>query len=157
MPLPTLQRRCLRRGVARGFTLLETVIVLVVVGLLAAIAIPKAFNPGALTLKAQARQFASDLQRAQLLASTSGVAVQVEIKTTSYTVKQGIGGMPAETVTLQNGATFVSGATTTLTFDTLGQPFTDNVLAFQLADNATTPASSANVKVEAVSGLITGP
>lgn len=66
----------IRRGQASaGFSLIELITVILILGILSAIAAPKAFNTSKITLDAQAKSLASNLQRAQLLAATTGTSV----------------------------------------------------------------------------------
>jgi MSHA pilin protein MshC len=134
-----------------GFTVIETVIVLVVLAVLGAMAIPKAYNPGALTLKAQARNFASELHHAQLLAITVGVPVTATSNGNRYTVQYTLNGTsftPVDVI-MANDAVFTSTGQQTLTFDSLGQPQGTLVFALSSSGNA-----SANVSVTATTGLI---
>lgn len=148
--------RAHRAQAMAGFTMIELALVLVLLGIVAKIAIPKAFNSDALTLQAQARNFTANLQRAQLLAVTQGTAVGVLIANDlkSYTIQANMGNMPNQVVDLVNGAAFTSGAGMTYTFDSLGQPATNSTWSFGLQASG---ASAITVTVEAVSGLISGP
>lgn len=138
-----------------GFTMVEVIIVVVLLGILAAVLMPKAVNPDAITLKAQARNFASDLQRAQLLAITTGVPVTVQAIGNRYTVQYTLGTTPvtAVDVTLDSHASFSTGGT--LVFNSLGQPAAASTSqSFQLSNTA---AISPAVAVLSTSGRITGP
>jgi len=152
-------RWCHSPQAVTGFTLIESVIVIVLLGIAAAFILPKAFDSGPMTLTAQARYFAANLQQAKLLAISEGVAVNVQVNSSSYTIPLNMGNMSAQTVTLEPGTTFSSGAGTGYYFDSLGQP-TDNLgqpttnWTFQLS---ATGKTSPLVQVEAVSGFITGP
>lgn len=79
-----------RTQASAGFTLFETVIVLLLLGILSAAVLPKMFSTSSLTLKAQAQTLASDLQRAQQLATTSGQNVYVCATTSAYLVQVGM-------------------------------------------------------------------
>lgn len=155
---PLVRWRHPRQAVA-GFTLIESVMVIVLLGIVAAYVLPKAFDSGPMTLTAQARNFAANLQNAQLLAITEGVAVNVQVNSNSYTIPLNMGNMTSQTITLEPGTTFSSGAGTGYYFDSLGQP-TNNLgqptssWFFQLSAAGKT---SPFVQVEAVSGFITGP
>lgn len=140
-----------------GFTFFEVIIVLVLLGILAVYVLPKTFNPGAMTLRAQARSFASDLQRAQMLATTSGVPVQVQVNDQQYSVQYSPKGVNviAANVDLSN-ASFSSGQGT-FTFNSLGQPYVGTTNVGQTIVLSSTGASSLTVVVDAVSGQITGP
>jgi len=157
---PSLARLKYRQQAMAGFTLIESVMVMVLLGIVAAMVMPKAFNPNALTLQAQARNFTASLQKAQLLAITKGVTVTVRVNNSDYSVSANVGGLPSpETTTLENNATFISGNNTTLSFDSLGQPYIAAALLtssfpFQLQAAG---VSSGSIAIEPVSGWITGP
>ena len=142
-----------------GFTLFESVIVILLLGILAATVLPKAFDTGAMTLQAQARTLASDLQRAQLLATSSGQNILVCATSAAYIVQ--IGGtcpsplptVPQSTqptvVILDKGATLAT-PTPALIYNSLGQP--NAAASFQIRSAGLT--SSYTVSVAALSGLI---
>lgn len=138
-----------------GFTLFESVVVLVLLGIVAAYVAPQSFNAGTLTLRAQARTLASELQRAQLMAVTSGststVTTSVSGDVTQYTVTYG--SSPAKTITtvaLDGGVVFETGSLTSLSFDSLGQPSSGG--HFQLT-SGTSP--TVTVTIIEVTGLVT--
>ncbi len=155
-PLALFYRRA---PASAGFTLLESVIVILLLGILAAYALPRAFDSSAMTLDAQARTLASDLQRAQNLASTSGQMTLVCATTTAYLVQ--LGGncpspLPAQTqatqpvlVFLDKGASFAL-PLPALSFNSMGQP--NGAASFQIRDAST--SSSYTVSVAALSGLV---
>lgn len=149
-----------RAPASAGFTLIESVMVIVLLSIMAAFVAPKAFDSGRMTLKAQARNFAASLQQAQLLAITQGVAVNVQVNSNSYTVPVNMGNLTSRTVELEPGTSFASASVGSgYYFDSLGQP-TDtlglptNTWTFQLTASG---ANSPSVTVEAVSGMIAGP
>lgn len=63
----------------QGFTLLEMVFVIVIIGIVGAIALPKINNPMAYTTQSRAEAFASDLRHAKALAAASGRCAQVDL------------------------------------------------------------------------------
>jgi prepilin-type N-terminal cleavage/methylation domain-containing protein len=71
---------------AAGFTLIEMVVVLVMIGILAAVSAPRFVSMSAATLDSQTKTFASDLRRVQLLASVKGVSLCVQASGTHYSV-----------------------------------------------------------------------
>lgn len=157
---PPLERCRAPHTAVAGFTLIESVMVIVLLGIVAAFVAPKAFDSGRLTLKAQARNFAANLQQAQMLAITEGIVVNVQVNSNSYTVPVNLGSLTSRTVTLETGTTFATGGNSTYYFDSLGQPTnnagtpTSTPWSFQLMASG---ANSPSVTVEAVSGLIAGP
>ena len=70
-----------------GFTLIELVVVMVIVGILAAIVVPRGISTAEATAESQAQKFASDLRRAQLFATTKTQRVCVEVSSTGYSVR----------------------------------------------------------------------
>ena len=62
-----------------GFTLVELVIVIVVVGVLSAYAAMKSSSAGVYSLFSQAQTMASDLRHAQSLATTLGVTLRISV------------------------------------------------------------------------------
>ena len=148
---------------AAGFTLLESVIVVVLLGIIAAYAAPQAFNDSKLTLNSQARTLASDLQRAQLLATTTGSAVYFCALSAGYVVQSSVvcpTSVPAQTslaqpiaVTLDKQAT-LSPAPTAMSFNSLGQP---NAAGSFVLSSSPTGSGSITVTVAAVTGLVSVP
>lgn len=164
MPVrPTLALQNRLQQASAGFTLIETVIVIVLLGIIAAYAAPKAFNDSSMTLDAQARTLASDLQRAQLLATTTGSAVYFCALGAGYVVQSSVvcpASVPAQTslgqpiaVTLDKQAT-LSATPAALYFDSLGQPSAAG--SFQLL-SAPAGSGSITVTVAAVTGLVSVP
>lgn len=74
----------------RGFTLVELVVVMLVMALLSAAALPRFFSPGDFEAPAFAHELASAARYAQKLAINSGCAVRLEIPdATHYRLRQG--------------------------------------------------------------------
>ncbi len=73
---------------AAGFTLLEMVVVLVLIGILGVVSAPRLISLSAATLESQTKAFASDLRRVQLLASVKGISLCVQASGTHYSVVQ---------------------------------------------------------------------
>ncbi|PIT80634.1 Tfp pilus assembly protein FimT/FimU [Limnohabitans sp. JirII-31] len=118
----------------RGFSLLELVFVVVILGILSVYAIPKGFNITDVTLDSQAQKLASDLRHAQLLAATQGVSLCVLTSTNAYSVRPNSINCTADPITdpasgsaflvnLEKGAE-LSGplANAALVYNSLGQP-----------------------------------
>jgi MSHA pilin protein MshC len=75
-----------------GFTLVELVVIIIVLGILSAFALPKFFNLGDYRERAAFDEVASALRYAQKLAVGSGCAVQVVFAGNTYALQQGTGG-----------------------------------------------------------------
>lgn len=67
-----------------GFTLIELVSCIVIIGILAAVAVPSLFNNQAFTSRGYADELASSLRYAQRIAIASGCPVQVDIDGAGY-------------------------------------------------------------------------
>lgn len=132
---------------APGFSLLELVTVLVIGSILFVMFAPKAFNRDPITVHVQAKTFAANLQRAQLLATTRGISVSVCTASAGYSFRSGItcGGAPITdpaggefSVELKNGATLGGGS--------LGVPWFFN--------SAGTPSVGAAYEIKSTTGPI---
>ncbi len=117
---------------AAGFTLIEMVVVLVMMGILALVSAPHLVSLSAATLDSQTKAFASDVRRTQLLASIQGVSLCIQASGTHYSVVQCAQPTvpfidPATGLAFagdfQNGVTLTNAAIVpTLAFNSLGAP-----------------------------------
>lgn len=113
--------------IGRGFTLVELIIVIVILGILSVYAMTRDSDSAELTLPSQAQRLASDLRYTQSLAFTSGKRMLFKINSsTTYAVCRTTDGTNCSagndiSVDLQQGVT-VSPAPATLSFNTLGEP-----------------------------------
>lgn len=117
-------------GDRRGFTIVELVVVIVLLGIMSAFALPRFFNVGDYQARAAYDEVASALRYAQKLAVGSGCAVQVSIASNSYELQQrvtncttggftAISGHPIDRGTVSG--TTLSASSSTFTFDNMGR------------------------------------
>jgi MSHA pilin protein MshC len=158
-----------------GFTLVELVIVIVVLGIISVYAVVKSVSPAEITLPSQAQTLASDIRHAQTLAYTWGKRMRLSISAgTTYSVScvTGASGSPCNTsndfsvtlkkdvvlagsVTRQDGAPLTCPASASaLEFNSLGQPV-DCLGNSAFASYTLTSGSSKTVFVAALTGLVT--
>ncbi len=158
----------------RGFSLVELVMVMTIVGIVAVYAVTRAGNSASVAGSAQAQHFARDLRHAQMLAATWSRALIVTVTTTGYSVACATAGAapcnaspvidPARgtpfsvDVRYPNGPKYPTNASLTagtVRFDSLGRPSTGTVPA--TTDTSFTLSSGGTnwtVTVRAVSGLV---
>lgn len=114
----------------RGFTFVELVVVIVLLGIMSAFALPKFFNVGDYQARGAYDEVTGALRYAQKLAVGSGCEVQVSIAGNSYELQQratdcttgsftAISGHPIDRGTISG--TSLSASHTTFIFDNMGR------------------------------------
>lgn len=122
------------RRTTSGFTAMEVICVLVVIGILTAAALSKVSTSDAYDVNAEAEIIKSHLRYAQIRAMNTNAIWWISFpSSTSYTIANNIGGStPAipgsnsATANLSSGITLtLDGVSSSVCFDTLGIPYTD--------------------------------
>ena len=148
-----------RRSVA-GFTLLEVVFTVVMLGVLAKFAMMKLMTPATMTLPAQAQSLADVIRRAQSLAVVRGQRMSVGVTTAGADGRLAIAcvaSAPCSTDTsLTVGQGAVVGSASTIYFNSLGQPVNSTGAALASDTSFTLSYGSATytVTVAALTGRV---
>ncbi|MFK7896066.1 MAG: Tfp pilus assembly protein FimT/FimU [Myxococcota bacterium] len=82
------KRDITRPLLSEGFTLVEAVVLLVIIGIIASVAAPRFLSISDMNAAQAHRQTLSDLRFAQRIAMHSGCPVQVDFATTTYLLRQ---------------------------------------------------------------------
>ena len=141
-----------QRGRFRGFSLLELVTVLLMVGILAVFAAPRLFTIQSITLPAVAAQLVSNIRYAQSLSMSQGQRYRVNFTATTYQITDMSGVPIVQPVTASTAAISVSPATLSgynlslinnyVAFDTKGAPYISATAALAAPATATITLTS---------------
>ncbi|HEX3096704.1 MAG TPA: GspH/FimT family pseudopilin [Usitatibacter sp.] len=154
-----------RRG-RGGFSLLELVAVLSIVGLLAVFVLPRLTNAPGVTISAVASQVAGSVRYAQSLAMSRGQRYRVAFTATSYQVTDGTGAPIVQPMASGTGPVSVAPATLSgfnppltagyIAFDTLGTPYVSPTLPLAAAATIliTSGTDTASVTVAPETGRV---
>ena len=144
------------RNSQTGFTLVELIIVIVVLGIMSAYAVMRYTSPAEVTLPSQAQTMASNIRAVQTLATTSGRRIRIDFTATRYTVScvDGANPCPGFYVDLENGVTLSTISITPLDFNSLGQPL--NSAGASTAASYTLGGAK-TVSVAALTGFVANP
>lgn len=117
------------RAATSGFTLIELVTVIAVLGVGSAVFMMKGPTPALMTLPSQAQTLASDIRHVQTLATTLGRRLELTFTASGYSMScvDVASPCPAFSVVLQKGVTLSSHVPAALDFNSLGQPLTSGV------------------------------
>ena len=147
----------------KGFTLIELVVVVVILGIISIYATPKPVSTAELTLPSQAQKLASDILHAQLLAISWGKSLRLSIipgTNGSYSVScvtSGSSPCNVSPVINTSGSSFsvnlqksvVLGGTNIVNFNSLGQP------SAAASYTLTSGTSTKTVSVAQLTGFVT--
>jgi MSHA pilin protein MshC len=149
-----------------GFSLLELVAVLSIVGLLAVFALPRLTSAPGVTLSAVAEQVAGSVRYAQSLAMSRGQRYRVAFTATSYQITDGGGAPIVQPMTSGTGPVSVAPATLSgfnppltagyVAFDTRGAPYVSATLPLAAAATIviTSGSDTASVTVAPETGRV---
>lgn len=105
---------------AKGFTIIELIVVMVIIGILAVMVIPRMMDTGTINIRESAELVAADIRKTQDLAMADILSHTITFTSGSgsYVIDQGTAN--AQTITLPSGVTI--NTSSTITFSRLGVP-----------------------------------
>jgi MSHA pilin protein MshC len=129
---------------ARGFTMVELIMVVVLIGILAVSIVPKFMDTSAISLQGGAAMVAADIRYTQELAMSTHAPKTITFTTndTFYTVNSQTMNLPSR-VSISSGATF--------TFNSLGEPTAGGGSSVQIT---TVGGSTKTITVESYTGRV---
>jgi prepilin-type N-terminal cleavage/methylation domain-containing protein len=110
----------MRYPISKGFTVIELIVVMAVIGILAVLIIPRVLSTGTINAQEAAQLVAADIRKTKdlALADTASHGITFSSGSATYTIDQGTAN--AQTVSLPSGVTI--NTSTTITFSTSGVP-----------------------------------
>jgi MSHA pilin protein MshC len=113
-----------------GFTLVELVAIILLLGILAFTAIPRYLDKGAIDVNVMAEQLANDIRYTQSLAMTSGQRNRINLAAASYQITTSAGAPVAHpatgsTAAISLGNVTLGGYSGYIAFDGKGIPYTN--------------------------------
>ena len=128
---------------SRGFTIIEIIMVVVLIGILAVSVVPKFMDTSAISLQGGAAMVRADIRYTQELAMSTHAPKTIAFTTndTSYTVVSQTVDLPSK-VSISSGATF--------TFNSLGEPTTGGGSSVEIQAGSSTKT----ITVESYTGRV---
>ena len=105
----------------KGFTILELITVILIIGIITAIVIPRMINTATISAQEAAKMVAADIRTTQMMAlgdNTKTYSIEFTLGSGSYTIYKSFPTV-FRTTTLPSGVTIST--STTITYDTYGQ------------------------------------
>lgn len=151
-----------------GFSLVELVAIISIVGILAFVAVPRFLNKSVIDVSVMAEQLANDIRYTQSLAMTSGQGNRIELTATTYKITTSAGGPVVHPVTGSSAAISLSNvslgfydpplASGYVAFDGKGVPYsnivTGSVLTIPATIRLTAGANTRDVVVSPQTGRV---
>ncbi len=138
-------------GNVKGFTTIELIIVIVIMGIMMAIALPKLGVVGAIDLYSTARQVKSDIRYTQELAMSKYRNTTITFGTDTYTITASGGYSESKELPTRSKAIFDSDSTLIFIFNSLGEPTTGAGEILKISSGS----SFKEIKVEEYTGRAT--
>ena len=159
------RERGLRAGASRGYTMIELVTVIVILGILAAIAVPRFFDAQVFEERGFYEEVAAALRYGQKIAVGSGCPVRVTITAGGYDLKQQTvsgnrcdpAGTWAVPVMLPTGQTVAGTAPAGITLGPVRTYQLDGLGQTDLVSDLTVTVGALSMTVQAASGYVVTP